>query len=389
MPPLAPDVVAEMIETRRNVHRHPELAFEEHRTAGIVAARLRRLGLDVEQGVGGTGVVATMRGNGSGPALLLRAEMDALPLLELAAVPFASEVDGVMHACGHDAHTAMLLAVAHELVRVRDQIPGMVRFLFQPAEEVGAGAASMLAASVMDDVAFDGVLALHMHAHIPAGVVGVCRGAAAANVAEFEVTVTGKGGHGAFPHAAVDAVLTAAQITTALQTLVPREISALDRAVLTVGQIHAGTAFNIMPETAVLGGTIRTATDAVAEHLARRMADLSEGIARSMRCTTSVRHRELIPPVRNDDALGALVRSTASDVAGASTASDADPVMAGDDVALFMDRAPGCYFFVGAAHTDGRPQTPHHSPIWDMDERAMELGANVLLEASRRFLGVR
>jgi amidohydrolase len=215
----------------------------------------------------------------------------------------------------------------------------------------------------------------------------VCRGAAAAAVSEFQMTVRGRGGHGAFPHTAVDSVLCAAQIVTSLQTLVPREISALERSVLTVGTFHAGTAFNIMPERAELGGTIRSANPAVHETLARRAREMAEGIAAAYRCTVEFRHRKLIPPVMNDETMSELVRTVAREV-GARDVVVADPVMAGDDVALFLDRAPGCYFFVGAAYTDGRPQTPHHSPEWDIDEDAMVLGANVLLTASERFLGL-
>jgi len=383
---LTTGAVEEMIETRRDLHRHPELAFAEVRTAGIVAERLRRLRLPVVEGVGGTGVVATLECNGAGPNLLLRADMDALPLQELTDVPFASQTEGVMHACGHDAHTAILLTVADQLVRRKDRVPGTIRFVFQPAEEIGAGAAAMLAEGVMDDVDFDGVLALHMAAPIPSDVIGVCRGAAAATVSEFTLTVTGKGGHGAFPHEAVDAVLAAAQITAALQTLIPREIPAHERAVLTVGQIHAGTACNIIPETAVLSGTIRAASESAHRHLARRTAELSEDIARALRCTTAFEHRDLMPSVHNDETMSDLVRAATKRLAGDHAVSVAEPVMAGDDVARFMDRTPGCYFFVGAAHTDGRPPTPHHSPLFDIDEQAIALGANVLLEASQRFL---
>src|SRR5918992_1227247 len=270
--------VRQIVETRREIHRHPELGFEEERTAGLVARRLRAMGLEPREGVGRTGVVATLRGAEEGRTLLLRAEMDALPLDEATDVPFASERPSVMHACGHDAHTAILLTVADRLAAQRNRLRGTIHFVFQPAEELGAGAEAMLAAGALDGVAAEATLALHMHAHIPFGVIGVCRGAAAANVSEFRITVRGRGGHGAFPHTAVDSVLCAAQIVTSLQTLVPREVSALERSVLTVGTFHAGTAFNIMPERAELGGTIRSANPAVHETLARRAREMAEGI---------------------------------------------------------------------------------------------------------------
>lgn len=383
---LSPSAVERLMETRRDLHRHPELAFEEIRTAAIVAERLRTLGVPVTEGVGRTGVVATLEGALPGPTLLLRAEMDALPLDELTDVPFASARPGVMHACGHDGHTAILLEVAEALASRRASLPGRVRLVFQPAEEIGAGAEAMVAAGALGDPPPDAALALHLHAHIPAGTIGICRGAAAAHVSEFEVTVRGRGGHGAFPHTAVDAVLAGAEIVTSLQTIVPREVSALERAVLSVCEFHAGTAFNIIPEIARLGGTIRSANPQVHELLVRRTEEMVRAVAGAFRCEVDLRHRRMMPPVMNDEAMSELVGLVATQ-AGAGDVVAADPVMAGDDLALFFERVPGCYLFVGAAHTDGRRQTPHHSPHWDIDEGALELGANVLLAASERFLG--
>lgn len=383
---IDPGTADELIQTRRDLHRHPELAFEETRTAKVVADRLRALGLAVREGVGRTGVVADLGSPDRAPRLLLRAEMDALPLEEAEDRELRSSRAGAMHACGHDGHTAILLAVARQLSRRAEVLPGVVRFLFQPAEEIGAGAAAMLADGALDGGDWDGVLALHLRPFTNVGTVGICRGAAAARVGEFEIDVTGTGGHGGRPHVSTDALLAGAEIVSTLQTLIPREVSALEAAVLSVCTFHAGTAANVMPEVARLTGTVRTASDDVYELLFRRIEEMSEAVAQGFRCRVEMRVREMMPAVRNDPRMVELAREAAGAVVGPDSVHELDPVMAGDDVARIYEMVPGCYLFLGAAHDDGRPPAPNHSPTWDFDERALGIGASVLVEAVDRFM---
>jgi len=379
--------VEELVSTRRDLHAHPELAFEEARTASVVARRLLGLGLEVREGVGRTGVIADLGRLGSGPHVLLRAEMDGLPVEEGDGSSFRSTRPGVMHACGHDGHMAVLLAVATELARRPEPIPGLVRFLFQPAEEIGAGAEAMLKDGALDGTGWDAMLAIHLRPFLDVGLVGICRGSATARVGEFSIDTRGSGGHGGRPHVSTDALLAAVEIVSALQTLVSREVSALEAAVLSVCSFHAGTAANVMPETAHVEGTLRAVTDDVYEQLFRRIDEVAILVGKAFRCTAAVERRELMPPVRNDPQVTDLVREAAKAVVGMERVVEIEPVMAGDDVAHFFNNVPGCYIFVGSVHDDGRSPPPNHSPSWDFDERALEIGANVVLRATEDILG--
>lgn len=375
--------VAELIATRRDLHAHPELAFEETRTASVVASKLRDLGLDVRHGVGRTGLVADLDGSTSGPNIVLRAEMDALPLEEAEGAPFRSGVPGVMHACGHDGHIAMLIAVAAELRARAERLPGRFRFLFQPAEEIGEGARAMLEDGALDGATWDAILSVHLRPFLPVGEIGLCHGAATARVGDFAVDVRGTGGHGGRPHVSTDALLAAVEIVAALQTLIPREVSAFDQAVLSVCSFHAGTAANVIPELARFEGTVRAVSDDVYEHLFARIDEVSGSIARAFRCAVETERREVMPPVRNDPRVADLVRLGAAEVVGSEHVVDIQPVMAGDDVAHLFERIPGCYIFLGSVPRD-RPAAPNHSPWWDFDEGALRIGAEVLLRTIER-----
>jgi amidohydrolase len=377
--------VDELISIRRDLHSHPELAFEETRTASVVARRLRALGLDIREQVGQTGVVADLGRPESGPHIILRAELDGLPVDEAEGSSFRSTRPGVMHACGHDGHMAILLAVATELVQRARPIPGLIRFLFQPAEEIGAGAEAMLKDGALDGAEWDAVLAIHLRPFLRVGHIGICRGSATARVGEFGINVLGRGGHGGRPHVSIDALLAAVQIVSGLQTLIPREVSAFDSAVLSVCSFHAGTAANVMPEAAHFEGTVRTASDDVYERLFHRIEEVSSSVGKAFRCTVQMDRREMMPPVRNDPRVADLVRAAAEAIVGRGRVVQIEPVMAGDDVAYFFDRVPGCYIFVGSVHSDGRTPPPNHSPFWDFDEHALEIGANVMLRTIERF----
>jgi amidohydrolase len=377
--------VDELISIRRDLHSHPELAFEETRTASVVARKLRDLGLDVREHVGRTGVVADLGRPEPGPHIILRAEMDGLPVDEAEGSSLRSTRPGVMHACGHDGHMSILLAVATELVRRAQPIPGLIRFLFQPAEEIGAGAEAMLNDGALDGAEWDAMLAIHLRPFLTVGHIGICRELATARVGEFGINVRGTGGHGGRPHVSIDALLSAVQIVSALQTLIPREVSAFDSAVLSVCSFHAGAAANVMPEAAHFEGTVRTASEEVYERLLHRIDEVSSSVGKAFRCTVEMDRREMMPPVRNDPRVADLVRMAAEAIVGRERVVQTEPVMAGDDVAYFFERVPGCYIFVGSVHDDGRAPPPNHSPSWDFDEHALEIGANVMLRAIERF----
>ena len=369
----------DLVSVRRDLHRHPEIAFEEHRTAGVVAERLRTIGLAPRAGVGRTGVVAD---EGAGPRILLRADMDALPLQEASEEPYASTIPGRMHACGHDGHVAMALAVAGRLAAKKPGAP--MRFLFQPAEE-GQGGAQACA----DDGVLEGVGAafgLHLWSPLPVGTIGVNRGALMAAVDHFEIEVEGRGGHGAAPHETADPIVAAARIVEALQTVVSREISPLDAAVVTIGSIHGGTAFNIIPGSVLLTGTARSFTEATGRALPEKIGRIVAGTASACGVRATLRYDRVNTATVNDPKMADLVIETASRLLGEENVETDTRTLGGEDMSVFLNRVPGCFFFVGCAR-DGSLR-PHHSPRFDMDERALAVGTvvmeAVLREAARR-----
>lgn len=370
-----------LVATRRDLHRHPELAFEERRTAGVAAERLRALGLSPREGVGRTGVVADA--GAGGPRLMLRADMDALPLAETSGEPYASQEPGRMHACGHDGHVAMALAVARRLAADPPAAP--LRYLFQPAEE-GQGGAQACA----DDGVLDGVgsaFGLHLWSPKPVGWIGVNRGALMAAVDSFEIEVEGRGGHGAAPHETDDPIVAAARIVEALQSVVAREISPLDSAVVTIGSIHGGTAFNIIPGSVRLTGTARSFTEATGKALPEKIRRIVAGTAAACGVTATVRYDRVNSATVNDAAMADLVIETAARLLGEENVETDTRTLGGEDMSVFLDRVPGCFFFVGCAREG--PLRPHHSPRFDMDERALAVGTVVMeavvREAARRL----
>ncbi len=378
-----------LIRTRRDLHRHPELGFQEHRTAAIVAERLRAAGYEVKTGVAETGVVGTLRGAGAGPTLLLRADMDALPIEEECAHDFASTHAGVMHACGHDAHVAIGLAVAERLARTRGEWGGTVRYVFQPAEEGGGGALRMVEEGVLDGV--DAALGLHVWLGMESGVVGVVPGPFMASAGTFEITLRGRGGHGALPHETIDAVLVGSQVVVALQSIVSRNVSPLESAVVSVGTFRAGGAQNVIADTARLTGTVRAFdVDACAE-LPRRIERVVAGVCSALGAEYGFGYVQDTPPTINDPALAEAVRLAAEEAVGAERVrTDPDVrTMASEDFGEFLLRVPGCYFFVGARNEARGAVHPHHSPRFDVCEDALPVAVDVLERAARRVLGGR
>jgi amidohydrolase len=376
-----PAEFATLVAARRDLHRHPETSFEEHRTAGVVAQQLRAIGLAPRTGVGSTGVVAD--DGAQGARLMLRADMDALPLQEANQETYTSAIPGRMHACGHDGHVAMALAVAGRLAAKKPEAP--VRFLFQPAEEGPGGAQACVDDGVLEGVG--AAFGLHLWSPLPVGKIGVNRGALMAAVDHFEIEVEGRGGHGAAPHETADPIVAAARIVEALQSVVSREISPLDAAVVTIGSIHGGTAFNIIPGSVLLTGTARSFTEATGRALPEKIGRIVAGTAAACGVRATLRYDRVNSATVNDAKMAELVIETASRLLGEENVETDTRTLGGEDMSVFLNRVPGCFFFVGCARDGGL--RPHHSPRFDMDERALMVGTTVmeavLREAARRL----
>ena len=370
-----------LVQTRRDLHGHPEIAYEEVRTAGVVVERLRGLGLAPRTGIAKTGVSADA---GAGAKrLMLRADMDALPLEEGSGAPYASRIKGRMHACGHDGHVAISLAVAERLAS--SSPAAATRFLYQPAEEGRGGAQSCADEGVLEGV--DATFGLHLWSPLAVGRVGVNRGALMAAVDNFTIDVEGRGGHGAMPHEAADPILAAARIVEALQAVVAREISPLDSAVVTIGSIHGGTAFNIIPDAVRMEGTARSFTASTWKALPEKIERIVQGTASACGVKARLRYDRTNGATVNDPKMADLVIETAARLLGEENVEVDARTLAGEDMSVFLDRVPGCFFFVGCAKEG--PVLPHHSPRFDIDERALAIGTVVLeavaREAARRI----
>jgi len=376
----------DLIALRRDFHRHPELAFEEERTATIIAARLAELRYDRVERVAGTGVLGVLQGARPGKTLLIRADIDALPIQEANDVTYRSQTPGRMHACGHDGHAAIALVIADILAQHRDAFRGVVKFAFQPAEERMAGAQRMIEAGVMHDPDVDAVMGLHISTGLPTGKVGVAAGPVFASADEIVLRVRGRGGHGAMPQENIDPVVAAAQIVVALQTLVSREIAPLNPAVVTIGSIHGGTAFNIVADEVEMHGTIRAFVPADRELLTRRVRELARDVARGLRAICEVTVQWGCPPCVNDPEITELVRRAAVLTAGAKDVVPYLKGMTSDDMAYFLSRVPGCYFVVGARNATRGYTAPHHSAQFDIDENALPVGAETLLRSVLAYL---
>jgi amidohydrolase len=385
------EIVPGVIADRRHLHQHPELAFQEEQTARFVAERLRALGIeDIRTGIAKTGVTALIRGTdgaGQGRTVLLRADIDALPIQEENAVEYRSQHPGVMHACGHDGHTAILLGVARLLMERRDRFAGTVKLCFQPAEEAPPGGAlPMIEAGVLDDPAVGAAFGLHLIQSLPVGLVGVRSGAVNATGTYFHIVIHGRGGHSSKPHQAVDPIVVGAQLVTALQTLVARETDAMAPAVVTVSSFHAGDGIGVIPDRSELRGTIKAFSDEGLDALAERLDALAHGIASAMRADVEVIFEPGYPVTSNDAALTELVRAAAVEAVGADQVVDGPVLMPSDDMGHFLQRVPGCYFFVGIRNEATGLVWHNHHPRFDIDEAALAVGVEVLTGTALRYL---
>ena len=374
------------IQQRRDFHRHPELGFQETRTAGIVAKTLNNLGLEVMTGIGKTGVVGMLQGQAESPVLLLRFDMDALPIQEENTVDYISEDPGKMHACGHDSHMAVGLTVAKILAARKDSIPGTIKFVFQPAEEGDGGAELMVAEGVLENPKPDYSLAMHVWNEKPVGWFGLADGPVMAGSEIFKITITGKGGHGASPHHTADPIAASAQIITALQTIISRNVNPLDSAVLSVCVVDAGTAFNIIPQRAVLSGTIRSFKPEVRELVNARFMEIVNGVASAMGCEAEIEITEVTFPVVNAPEVAHIVADVVREVLPDATVDTQYQTMGSEDFSFMMQDIPGCFMFVGSANAEEGLNFGHHHPRFNIDEACLPPAAAIIASAAKAIL---
>ncbi len=377
---------------RRDFHSHPELGFREIRTGGIVAKELEALGIEVTKGVGKTGVVGFLEGAKPGPTLLLRFDMDALPIVEDTNAEYASLNSGVMHACGHDGHTAIGLTVAKMLNAHKNELAGNIKFCFQPSEEGNngeglGGAEMMMRDGVLDSPKVDMTLSMHLWNEKPLGWAHVASGPIMAGAEQFKVKIIGKGGHGAVPHATVDPLVCAAQIISAAQSIVSRNVAPLETAVVSFTIVNGGTAFNVIPQEAIMEGTIRTFDPRVREKVVKRFEEIVGGVASAMGCQAEIDVKRLTPALINAERVSAKVQETARRVFP-DLDHDNTPylTMGAEDMAFMQEKVDGCYFFIGSANAERHLDYGHHHPKFDFDEQALINGAALMASAAADIL---
>ncbi len=375
----------DMVAMRRDFHMHPELGFQEHRTAGIVASTLADMGMEVQRGVGQTGVVGLLEGAKPGPVVLLRFDMDALPIQEESDLPYASKNVGVMHACGHDGHTAMGLALARIMTRYREQIAGTLKFVFQPAEEGLGGAFAMIADGVLENPRPDVAFAMHVWTATPYGKARVRPGPVMASSSVFSLTVQGHGGHGAAPHQAKDPILAAAHIVTALQSIVSRNTDPQDSVVVSIGQFSAGTTFNVIPDKVTLKGTVRSYNEELHRQTYRRILEMAVHMGRAFSCEVHMETLAIVAAVNNAEEPTTAVYQAAIEVLGEENILY-ERTMASEDMGYILEEIPGCYFFIGGRNEELGFTYPHHHPKFNFDERALIEGVAVMAHAAARYV---
>jgi len=373
---------------RRDLHQHPELKYSETRTAAIASDHLRSLGLKVQTGVGKTGVVGLLETGRPGKTVLVRADMDALPVQEENEVEYRSQHSGRMHACCHDGHVAIAMMAAEHLVAEQDSLSGNIKFVFQPAEEGGNGALAMIDDGVLENPKVDATFGLHLWNGLDTGQIGVYPGSMMASVDEFEITITGKGGHGAIPQQTIDAIVVGSQIVNALQTIVSRNVDPLEAAVVTVGTFNAGTAFNVISESARLTGTVRTFSKELWEEIPNLFRRIVNGVCDSMGAKAAIHYERLCMPTINDPKMAGLAHAAAAATVGEDNviSTNAARTMAGEDMSSFLEKVPGCFFFVGSRNASKGFIHPHHSPKFDIDEDALPIGLEIMTNIVRRYL---
>jgi len=372
-----------IINTRRDLHRIPEPAYTEEKTSVYVAEYLRKEDLEVQTGIAQTGVVALMKRAGPGRTLMIRADMDALPISEETGLPFASTHGGAMHACGHDAHMAMVLGAATILNKVKDTLNGNIKFLFQPAEEGPGGAKAMIEAGVMKNPRVDHSIGCHVWPAVPEGTIGVKAGALMAAMDRFDIRIVGKGGHGAMPHLCVDALEVGSQVVNALQRIASRQMDPLNPTVVTIGSFHAGTSFNVIPGEAELSGTTRTFERAIWNSWPERIEKIVRGVCQSMGADYELKYAQGYPPLFNDESMAEVVRRCAGEVVGEDQVIEPEPTMGGEDMAFYLEKSKGCFFFLGVGREGCAPL---HNSKFDLNDEVLSIGVETYCRVALELL---
>lgn len=373
-----------IIEMRRYFHMYPELSGQEFNTQKKIIAELEGMGL-APQEAAGTGVVVDIKGGRPGPLIAVRADIDALPVQDEIEQPYRSQNHGVCHACGHDGHIAMVLGLAQVLSALAPELSGTVRLIFQPSEErFPGGAVAMVAEGVLDGV--KAIIGGHLWQPIPVGTIGISYGKLMASPDEFVITVKGKGGHGSMPHQTVDALLTGAQLATALNTIISRNVNPMEPAALSIGMFKAGEAFNIIPDSAVLKGTVRTFDQSLRAVIFERIETITRGICEAAGAEYRLDRRYGFPPVINHPAITQVMADAASAALGEQAVVETSPVMVGEDFSVYLEQIPGSFVFIGCGNAESGISHPHHHPSFDMDERALGYGTELFCRAAVRLV---
>ena len=383
------EISGPIVKLRRQLHSIPEIAFKEKKTSSLISKHLLESGVEVIGGIGKTGVVGIIEGSNSGKTLMIRADIDALPLEEKTELPFSS-TNGNMHACGHDGHTAIALMTARAISKLKDTFNGKVVFVFQPAEEIVAGAKEMINEGLLETYQPDRVIGLHIWNEIPVGTIAVNDGSVFASADGFRIKFIGKGGHGALPDRTIDPIVMAAEFISVVQSIVSREISPNEMGVLTVGQIHGGTAPNIIPDMVLLEGTIRAYSTKVRKQIISSVGRIATGISQTMKGDSRFEILYGTPPVVNDSKVAKWMSGIATSVVGKKKVTEWDPVSVGDDVSEFINRIPGAYILLGGGFTEDSllhaSSSGHHNNRFDFDEKCLPIGVELFLRATFDFL---
>ncbi|MFA6941271.1 MAG: M20 family metallopeptidase [Clostridiaceae bacterium] len=381
------EIKEELIKIRRDIHSHPELGLEEKRTSSLVADILRRLEIDVQENVGVTGVIGVLKGKYEGRTIILRSDMDCLKIEELNDIEYKSKYPGKMHACGHDAHTTWLLGAAMILSELRDEIHGNVKFLFQPAEEGLGGAERMINEGVMDNPKVDAAIGAHVWPSVEAGKIGVKYGSMMAAADEFQLIIKGKGAHAAEPHKSVDPISVAVQIYAGLQTILSRRINPVEPAVVTVGMFNAGSACNVIPEKAVLSGTVRTLSNKMRDSIPEMIEVLVKGITEANGADYELIYKKKYPPVINNDEMVSIIEKSGNEILGKDNVVKIEtPTMGGEDFSYFGQNVPGAFFIVGTKNAEKDILPSLHSPYFNIDEDILNKAAAVMAQCAVTYL---
>ncbi len=377
---------SQLISWRRHLHQYPELGFQEILTAQYISQQLQQMGVSHQTEIAKTGIVATVESSYSGSVVGIRADIDALPIQEANDIPYRSQHDGKMHACGHDGHTAIALGVAQYLRKYPDKFKGTVKIIFQPAEESPGGAKPMIEAGILQNPKVDAIFGLHLWNYLPKGTIGVRKGALMAAVECFELKIQGKGGHGAIPQHTVDSVVVGAQIVNALQSIVSRNINPLESAVVTIGEFKAGTALNVIADTAILRGTVRYFNPQFTGFFEQRMEQMIAGICQGYGATYDFNYWQLYPALINNEKMAELVHAVALEVIETPLGIAPEcQTMGGEDMSFFLQEVPGCYFFLGSSNPEKQLNYPHHHPCFNFDEDVLPMGVEMFIRCLEKY----